>query len=55
MSTAFDSDVYARRNHTPWSTMSLTAFMRDMAVSTVDFADLYNKLAAIFPKAREYA
>ncbi len=37
MSSAFDTDVSQRRNHTPWSIMSLTAFMRDMAVSTIDF------------------
>ena len=33
MSSLFDSNVRDRRNHTEWAVMSLTAFMKDMAIS----------------------
>ena len=31
MTTLFDSDVRIRRNHTPWATMRVQAFMKEMA------------------------
>jgi hypothetical protein len=33
MTSLFDSNVRDRRNHTEWAFMSLTAFMKDMALS----------------------
>lgn len=33
MTSLFDSRVRDRRNHTEWATMSLSAFMKDMAIS----------------------
>ena len=37
MTSMFDSNVRDRRNHTPWATISLTGFMRDVAVNTINF------------------
>ena len=37
MTSLFDSNVYERRKHTPWAEVNLEDFMRDMAVSTIDF------------------
>jgi hypothetical protein len=33
MTSMFDSDVRDRRDHTEWAVMSLSAFMRDMAIT----------------------
>ena len=33
MTSMFDSNVRDRRDHTEWAVMSLTAFMKDMALS----------------------
>lgn len=32
MTSMFDTDVRDRRDHTEWAVMSLTAFMKDMAI-----------------------
>jgi len=31
MSSLFDTEVYQRRNHTPWASMNFLSFVRDMA------------------------
>lgn len=36
MSTLFDSEVYAARNHTPWTTIKLAELMRDLATEGSD-------------------
>lgn len=33
MGSLFDGKVYQRRNQTPWATMSLAAFIKDVAIN----------------------
>jgi hypothetical protein len=32
----FDTDVYQRKNHTPWARMNLFSFMKEMALNKPD-------------------
>ena len=38
MTSMFDSNVRARREHTPWARVSLRAFLRDVVFNTTDDA-----------------